>query len=301
MSDLAEHDPELAQAARAAARSRRADKRTKLVLAALSLLLAATLAAVWWLAASNAQLAEENASFGAQQQGEKKEIAKEASRALCGQGDREIYDRDLCAKWAEAAQEPTVTPEAKPLDTGPSQADLVNAFRAYCAEGNCRGADGQPPTADDIAAAFVRFCADGRCTGPAGQDGKPGERGIDATPLAPQYEMVLAAVTEVCGTGVCTGPTGQPGPGPTQEVVIAAVQTVCANDACRGPAGPPGADSIVPGPQGVPGTPGEPGRGVADTYCQDNGIWQITYTDGTVDTDAGRCRADVLPPIGGTP
>ena len=296
-------DPELAAAARAAARSRRADKRTKLALAATSLMLAAALAAVWWLAVSNADLAKENASFGTQQQTEKKDLAREAQRALCGTKETEIFDRALCEKLAIAAQEPAATLEAEPPAPGePTQAELVEAFRAYCSEGNCRGADGQPPTADDIAAAFVAFCADGRCTGPAGQDGKPGEEGkpgADAEPLAPQFEMVLAAVTEFCGAGVCTGPAGERGPGPTQEMVVAAVQTVCANDACRGPAGPAGADSTVPGPQGVQG---EPGRGIADTQCQDNGLWLIAYTDGAVDSDAGRCReAALLPPIGGTP
>lgn len=289
-------DPELAAAADAAARSRRADKRTKLALVALSLLLAAALAAVWWLAQSNADLAKENASFGTQQQTEKKDLAREAQQALCGTKDTEIFDRDLCEKLAIAAQEPAATLEEEPPAPGePTQAELVEAFRVYCAEGNCRGTDGQPPTADDIAAAFVAFCADGRCTGPAGQDGKPGEDGkpgAAAEPLAPQFEMVLAAVTEFCATGVCTGPAGEPGPGPTQEMVVAAVQTVCANDACRGPAGPAGADSDVPGPQGVQGPAG---RGIASTFCGDDGRWLTTFTDGNTQ-DSGNCRP--TPPVG---
>jgi hypothetical protein len=289
MSEL--YDAELQAAANAAARSRRSDKRWKLILMVMSVLLGGMMVVAFWLATNNAQLAAENASFGAQQQGEKKEIAKEASKALCGEGGREIYDRDLCAKWAEAAQEPTMPPEAPPLDNGPSQAELVNAFREYCADGNCKGRDGQPPTADDIAAAFITFCADGRCVGQAGKDAAPGRDGKDAVALAPEYEMVLAAVTEVCNTGICTGPTGERGPGPTPEMVLAAVQQYCANDACRGPAG---ADSTVPGPSGAQG---EPGRGIADTYCQDNGSWQITYTDGEVDSDAGQCRE--TKPVGG--
>lgn len=287
-------DEELAAAAAKAAHSRMSDKRWKQRLAALAIAFALLSTMTIFLAVTNGQLAEENASFGAQQQGEKKEIAKEASQALCGRGETQIYDRELCDKWAEAAQEPTVTQPAAPLDSGPTQAELVNAFRAYCDEGNCRGRDGQPPTPDDIAAAFMTFCADGRCTGPAGQNGKDGD---SPAPLAPQYEMVLAAVREVCGTGVCNGPTGERGPGPTEEMVLAAVTTVCANDACRGPAGPAGADSTVPGPAG------EPGRGIADTYCADSGLWQITYTDGEVDTDGGACREPKpsIPPIEVTP
>ena len=287
---MSDFERELKRAQAEAARSRKTAKWTMLGLALLSIILIGAVAVAVGLAASNADLATENASFGAQQQDEKKEIAKEASHALCGQGDRQIYDRELCAKWAEAAQEPTVPPVAPPLDNGPSQAELVNAFRIYCEEGNCRGADGAPPTADDIAAAFVRFCSDGRCVGQAGEKGTDG---TNAEPLAPQYEMVLAAVTDVCRTGICNGPAGLDGANATQEMVLTAVQTVCANEACRGPAGPAGADSEVPGPEGKPGPAG---RGYADTYCQDNGRWQITYTDGEIDYDAGKCREAVLPP-----
>lgn len=296
MSDY--DDPELAAAAMAAARSRKADKRWKLLLAGVSLLLAAVTAIAIWLAVSNYQLATENASFGVEQQDEKKEIAREASRALCGTAEREIYDRALCEKWADAAQEPAIPtgPLTPPVVIGPSQADLVEAFREYCAGGNCTGRDGLPPTPDDIAAAFVAFCADGRCTGPAGQDGPKGQDGEDAAPLAPQYEMVLAAVTEVCGTGVCNGPSGERGPGPTPEMVLAAVQTACANDACRGPAGPAGADSTVPGPKG---DQGEPGRGIRSQYCGDDGRYSITYTDGAT-ADGGVCRETITPPIGGS-
>ena len=252
------------------------------------------------LAEDNARLAKANQQYGQEQAQEKKEIAKEARQALCGTKDTEIFDKDLCEKLAVAAQEPTVAPDVPPVDDGPSQAELVAAFRAYCAEGNCRGADGRSPTADDIAAAFGRFCADGRCTGPAGQngqDGKPGENGKDAVALAPQYELVLAAVSDVCSSGACNGPAGQDGANATQEMVNTAVQTYCANDACRGPAGPPGADSSVPGPQGVQG---EPGRGIQSAMCGDDGRWTITYTDGTT-ADGGVCRETITPPVGGPP
>lgn len=244
MSDYSDNDPELAKAAREAAHSRKSDKRWKQRLALLCLLLAAVVAITVQLALSNHRLAEENGVYASQQQGEKKEIAREASQALCGRGETQIYDRELCDKWAEAAQEPAVTPTAAPpLASGPSQAELVNAFRTYCEEGNCRGRDGQPPTPDDIAAAFVAFCADGRCTGPAGTPGAEGKPGANAEPVGPTMEMVLAAVTQVCSTGLCTGPAGADGaqgPGPSAEMVLAAVQQVCSNDACRGPAGADG-------------------------------------------------------------
>lgn len=245
--------------------------------------------------ATMAQRADLSEGAAVAEQSEKKEIASEARRALCGTNDREIYDRDLCTKWAEAAQEPVI----QPANHGPTQEEIVTAFRAYCAESdNCRGRDGATPTPDDIAAAFMTFCADGRCVGATGQKGEDGK---NAEPLAPQYEMVLAAVADVCGTGACNGPAGRDGVNgtdgadATQEMVLAAVQTVCANDACRGPVGETGAD-------GAKGDQGETGRGIADSYCQDSGLWKITYTDGAVDNDAGKCRPDPVtatPPLGG--
>lgn len=253
-------DPELAAAARAAARSRRSDKRWKLLLTVLSLLLAAVTIVAVSLALANGRLAGENADFAAAQQGEKKEIAREARQALCGSGDMEIYDQQLCEKWAEAAQEPVVTPSTPPpvLDTGPTQAELVQAFREYCAEGNCRGRDGADPTPEDIARAFAEFCADGRCIGPAGAEGTAGTDGADAPP--PSAEMMLAAVTTYCTDGRCVGPQGAAGPAPTGDAVFAAVAAYCGSGACTGPQGEPGvpgADSTVPGPEGKQGPPPE--------------------------------------------
>lgn len=251
---MSDYDPELAAAANAAARSRKSDKRWKLLLAVLSLLLAAVTIVAVSLALANGRLAGENADFAAAQQGEKKEIAREARQALCGSGDMEIYDQQLCEKWAEAAQEPVVTPSSpSAVDNGPTQAELVQAFREYCAEGNCRGRDGAAPTPDDIAAAFAQFCADGRCTGPAGPNGT---NGTNAPP--PTAEMMLAAVTTYCADGRCVGPQGAAGPEPTGDAVFAAVAAYCGSGACTGPPGSqgePGADSTVPGPPGETGPP----------------------------------------------
>jgi len=267
-----------------------------------------------WLAFERDRLAEANALYGQEQAQEKQTIAKEAQKALCGTKDSEIYDKAICEKLAHAAEEPPPPPVEPPVLAGPTQAELVKAFREYCAQGNnCRGRDGAAPTADDIAAAFVRFCADGRCTGPAGKDAPPAEPGKDGAngadgkdgaALPPTGEMVLAAVTTYCTTtGACVGPAGKDGaagPPPTAEAVLAAVQQVCANNACVGPMGPAGADSTVPGPAGPAGPPGAngaEGRGITDAQCRDDGRWAITYTDGTT-TDGGQCRATVVPPIG---
>ena len=79
----------------------------------------------------------------------------------------EIYDQQLCEKWAEAAQEPVVTPESPSAvpDNGPTQAELVQAFREYCADGNCRGRDGADPTPEDIAAAVIFLARSPAVTG----------------------------------------------------------------------------------------------------------------------------------------
>ncbi|MCT9624275.1 hypothetical protein HWD94_03945 [Pseudarthrobacter equi] len=248
-------DPELAAAARAAARSRRSDKRWKLLLTVVSLLLAAVTIVAASLAFANGRLASENAEFAATQQGEKKQIASEARQALCGAGEMEIYDQQLCEKWADAAQEPTVTPQtpAAVPGAGPTQAQIVQAFREYCADGNCRGRDGSEPTPEDIAQAFAEFCADGRCTGPAGSAGTNGNDGAAAAPPTP--EMMLAAVTTYCADGRCIGPKGDQGNGPTADNVFAAVAAYCGSGACTGPPGQPGADSTVPGPKGDTGPP----------------------------------------------
>ncbi len=269
-------------------KARRTDKRQKWGLFILSMLLMVAVAVISFLLADAWDRADHSAGVAVAEQSEKKEIAKEAQQALCGTKDKEIYDKDLCAKWAEAAQEPVTTPAEPPVVIGgPSQAELVDAFRAYCAEGNCKGRDGAPPTPDDIAAAFVNFCADGRCTGPAGKDavngkdGADGRNGVDGESLPPSSEMVLAAVTTYCSAGACIGPAGEDGPPPTAEAVMAAVQQVCANDACRGPAGPAGAD----GKDGVDGAPGQAPASITFTdrtgatyTCTPNPPGSATYT-----------------------
>lgn len=305
MTSNDEHDETLSAQEEDLNRSNRAARLRNLlmvVLAVLALIFAVFCA---WLAYDNERLAAANAQYGKEQAQEKQTIAKEAQKALCGTKDSEIYDKAICEKLADAAEEPApVTPTAA---DGPSQEELVKAFREYCSAGNCKGQDGASPTADDIAAAFVKFCSDGRCTGPAGKDGTPaadgkdganGANGKDGASLPPSGEMVLAAVTTYCSaTGACVGPAGASGPPPTAEVVLTAVQQVCANNACVGPMGPAGADSTVPGPEGPAGPPGEPGRGLQSQFCGDDRRWLITYTDGTT-ADGGICRESPIPGVG---
>ena len=280
-------------------KARRRDRRQKWGLFVLAMLLMVACSVIWLLLQASQDRGDRAEGKAVAEQSEKKEIAEEAQRALCGTKDREIYDRALCEKWANAAGEPALPPPDLP--DGPTREELVEAFREYCAAGNCKGKDGAAPTPDDIAAAFVKFCADGRCRGPAGKDAEPAKDGVDGAPGGkgekgekgdpPSADMVLAAVTTYCTTtGQCVGPAGKEGPPPTADAILASVNTYCETSGqCVGPAGPVGAT-------GEKGAQGEPGRGIADSHCQDNGIWQITYTDGDVDADAGRCRTDPIPP-----
>lgn len=305
MSNEAEFDRTIDEQLTELDRENRAARRRNLLIIFLAVLALLFALVCGWLAFDNNRLAESNAQYGAQQAQEKQTIAKEAQKALCGTKDSEIYDKAICEKLADAAQQPA--PHTPPAADGPSQEDLVKAFREYCSAGNCKGRDGASPTADDIAAAFVKFCSDGRCTGPAGKDAPPAEAGKDGAngangadgkdgaSLPPSGEMVLAAVTTYCSaTGACVGPAGATGPPPTAEAVLAAVQQVCANNACVGPMGPAGADSTVPGPAGPQG---EPGRGITSAFCGDDRRWTITYTDGTT-ADGGVCRESPIPGVG---
>jgi|GEM_PF-4566871 len=118
-----------------------------------------------------------------------------------------------------------------------------------------------------------------------------------------------------------TGPAGPPGRGVDSVECVAGTWTVRYSDGevvhnagpctgSRGPAGPsgePGDDGAdgndgtqgEPGPQGIPGSPGpsgpagpsgDDGRGIATAECNPaTGLWEITYSDGTTDADAGPC------------
>jgi hypothetical protein len=115
--------------------------------------------------------------------------------------------------------------------------------------------------------------------GPQGPPGAPGRTGpIGITGQSPQC---LLEPSRCVGAA---GPKGDPGPQGSQGEPGAPGET--------GPQGPAG-------PQGDPGATGPTGaagRGIADTDCQEDGTWLITYTDGTSSTSRGPCRI-VVPPV----
>jgi hypothetical protein len=298
----------------------RLQRKTELLASVVVFLVLVLVGAAFWIGWSEGHRADRAELGQIQESEEKKEVAREAQKALCRAGDAESFDPALCEKWAEITQEP---PPVVPEILGPSQDDIVEAFEEYCAAGNCKGADGQPPTPDEVAAAFARFCADGKCQGkdgkdgadaapvepPAdGKDGRDGEDGIngqDAPPPTP--EMMLEAVTAYCADGRCVGEKGaqgERGPPPSPDDIALAVTNYCADGRCVGPkgdkgdTGEPGADSTVPGAKG---DTGDPGRGIASVVCDSPTpvTFTFTYTDGT--SEATQCGGIPGPPADNGP
>jgi hypothetical protein len=147
-----------------------------------------------------------------------------------------------------------------------------------------RPKDGRTPTKAEIqpmvTVAVASYCLEGRCTGKPGRDGNDGKDGRD-------------------------GVDGKDAPKVTDEQLLAAaqqaLQAYCAQESqpCRGADGTDGKDG-VDGKDGTDGKDGVPGRGIADSDCQEDGTWLISYTDGTTDTARGPCRV-VPPPVDPTP
>jgi hypothetical protein len=135
-----------------------------------------------------------------------------------------------------------------------------------------RPKDGKTPTAAElqpiVSAALAAFCLEDRCIGKPGTDGKEGPE----------------------------GKPGQDAPEVTDAQLLAAAQQAlaayCAQESqpCKGAPGTAGKD-------GADGKSGADGRGIADTDCQEDGTWLITYTDGATDTARGPCRI-VVPGTG---
>lgn len=149
--------------------------------------------------------------------------------------------------------------------------DALATLQQVCAE---RAADGRPCTDDQLKGA----------PGPQGEQGVPG-RGIvkNGQKCVGGVWQITYTDGEVdynagpCGAGE-DGADGKIGPsGKTGE---------------DGTDGTDGAD----GAPGAPGAPGVDGRGIAEDglKCQPPVVegtwrWHVTYTDGTVDEDAGPC------------
>lgn len=128
-----------------------------------------------------------------------------------------------------------------------------------------------------------------------------------------QYKDLFAAcqssvecLSKAPAPTIVTGPSGPAGQGATDAQVSRQIEIYCeAHNDCLGPAGANGIGTNgqngsdgatgAQGAQGDPGMPGADGRGIASTVCDNDGEWQVTYTDGSTQ-DAGSCRMSLINP-----
>ncbi|WOH20117.1 hypothetical protein IRJ34_07275 [Paenarthrobacter sp. GOM3] len=223
------NDPELKAAQRQAARSRKSDKRIKLVLAGLSLLLMAVGVFAVWLAADNHRLAVANAEYGATQAQEKQNLAQAATDALCQTTDQTAAASETCRNLERAATEPTQGPQG------------VQGIQGVPGP---QGIPGEKGDKGDAGAAGVAGPA-----GPAGAngaDGSDGVKGADSTvpgPPGPQGEqgpIGPAGPAGPAGANGANGADGQPGASPSS---ITFTSGPMAGYTCR--ADPPGSTTYT--------------------------------------------------------
>ncbi|AHB31631.1 tail fiber protein [Arthrobacter phage vB_ArS-ArV2] len=258
---MSESESHLHEQERALFRSQRAARRRNLAIVALAVLALLFGIACLCFAMDNARLASANAVYGDTQQQEKQNLAEEFD-AACKTADfqQTPAGANICRKAEQVAAEQGGS------TAGPQGVQGVQGPRGEQGFPGATGPSGPSGPA-----------------GPAGPQGDPGAQGLAGL-------LGAAGASGANGLNGSQGPLGPPGPqGPAGPA---------------GPTGTSGADSTVPGPAGPQGAPGEqgpqgePGRGIKDSYCWDNGRWTITYTDGTT-SDGGQCRATL--PVGGTP
>jgi len=140
--------------------------------------------------------------------------------------------------------------------------------------------------------------------GPQGPQGSPGPLGPQGPPGSEgkQGPIGITGQTPRCllEPSKCVGPKGAAGAdGKNGTDGKDGAQGPAGPKGDTGPAGPEGPQGPagVQGEQGPIGPTGPQGRGIADTDCQEDGTWLITYTDGTTDTSRGPCRI-VIPETG---
>lgn len=265
------------------AEQKRDQRRTGVVLIAVALVLAIALGFVY-RTDRQVQRESQRSSTLEQQVLANGKIAQEAKEGV------EEANRRLRAAGKPTVPVPTVSPISPPPSKSEQDSLTVEQVRAVVLTELAQykvqltqaeisqiarvaatlvpaGADGKTPTEAEIRpmvmAAVAAYCVGDKCVGKPGADGKPGVDGKDA-PKVTDAELLKSA----------------------QEAL--AVYCAAETKPCEGK---PGAD----GKDGLNGTDGKDGRGIADTDCQADGTWRITYTDGTTGTTRGPCRI-VLPP-----
>jgi hypothetical protein len=228
------NDPELKDAQRQAARSRRADKRTKLLLAGLSLLLLAVVVIAGWLAFDNHRLALVNAQYGAEQAQEKQNLAQAATDALCQATDQTAAASETCRNLERAATEPTQGPQGIPGspgekgdkgDTGTTGAAGVAGANGLDGANGANGTDG----------------ADSMVPGPPGPQGEQGPIG----------QVGPAGPAGAAGANGANGADGQDGASPSS---ITFTSGPMAGYTCT--ADPPGSSTYTCAAPAAPATTG---------------------------------------------
>ncbi|UOD80365.1 collagen-like protein [Paenarthrobacter ureafaciens] len=195
------NDPELEAAQAEAAKSRQADKRTKLLLAGLSLLLLAAVTVAGWLAFDNHRLAVTNAQYGAEQAQEKQNLAQAATDALCKTADQDAAASETCRNLEKAASEPTQGPQG------------VQGIQGIPGPQGIQGPQGEPgPKGDkgDTGAAGAAGGNGNDSTVP-GPQGPQGEQG----PAGPAGPMGPAGPAGADGANGLNGADGKDGSAPT--------------------------------------------------------------------------------------
>lgn len=188
------NDPELEAAQAEAAKSRRASKRTQLLLAGLSLLLLAAVAVAGWLAFDNHRLAVANAQYGAEQAQEKQNLAQAATDALCQSADQTAAASETCRNLEKAATEPTQGPQG------------VQGIQGVPGPQGIQGIQGEPGPKGDKGD-----------TGTAGVQGAAGMNGVDGTdstvpgPPGPQGEQGPVGPVGPAGPAGANGTNGVDG------------------------------------------------------------------------------------------
>ncbi|WP_227471569.1 collagen-like protein [Paenarthrobacter sp. YJN-5] len=195
------NDPELEAAQAEAAKSRQADKRTKLLLAGLSLLLLAAVAVAGWLAFDNHRLAVSNAQYGAEQAQEKQNLAQAATDALCKSTDQDAAASETCRNLERAATEPTQGPQG------------VQGIQGIPGPQGIQGPQGDPGPKGDKGdkgdpGAVGESGADGSDSSVPGPPGPQGERGPTG-PVGP------AGPPGADGANGANGADGKDGAAPT--------------------------------------------------------------------------------------
>ncbi|MFJ4026013.1 hypothetical protein ACIPWF_00845 [Paenarthrobacter sp. NPDC089989] len=197
------NDPELEAAQAEAAKSRRADKRTKLLLAGLSLLLLAVVVIAGWLAFDNHRLAVANALYGVEQAQEKQNLAQAATDNLCQPADQTTAAAsETCRNLERAATEPS---------QGPQGVQGIQGIPGPKGEPGIQGAQGVQGIQGDKGDK-----GDTGTAGALGAAGSNGTDGLDSTvpgPAGPQGEqgpMGPAGPAGANGTNGIDGKDGAP-------------------------------------------------------------------------------------------